>query len=63
MTALQKQGGQDVIHIKLKHKLDTITDVVIASASSRRLLRKMADTIVTAVSHQKLKILLSKYMF
>ena len=48
--ALQRQGGGDVRTIVLKKRLDTIDSFVIVSGTSVKHLKKMADSIVTAVS-------------
>jgi ribosomal silencing factor RsfS len=49
MSALEKHGATNIVEIRLKEKIDTIGDVVIASGASRRHLKKMAETIVAAV--------------
>lgn len=49
--ALAKQGGENIVEIELKTKLDTITHTIIVTGSSKRQLRKMADSIVAAVKN------------
>lgn len=52
MSALEKHGATNIVEIRLKEKIDTIGDVVIATGASRRHLKKMAETIVAAVGAQ-----------
>ena len=49
-VALVKQGGEDVTIVAVKGRLDTIKEFVVASGRTSRHLRKMAESIVQAVS-------------
>jgi len=48
--SLERQGAEDVVTLKLRKKLDTITHFVIATGRSPLHLHKMGETIVSAVS-------------
>lgn len=54
-VALTKLGGEDVVVVKLLDKLDTISEMVIATGRSLRQIRKMADVVVRALKARKLK--------
>ena len=47
--ALENQGGEDVRVVPVRGRLDTIAELVVASGRSSRHLRKMAESIVSAV--------------
>ena len=47
--ALIRLGGEDVVVVPLLEKLDTITELVIASGRSMRQIRKMSDVVVRAL--------------
>ena len=49
MNALSRQGGEDIKKIILPKKLDTISEIVIVTGNSKRHLKKMAQSIVSAV--------------
>ena len=54
-AALTKLGGEDVVVVKLLDKLDTISEMVIATGRSLRQIRKMADVVVRTLKARKLK--------
>jgi len=43
-------GGENVIAMALPEKIDTVTDMIIVSGRSAKHLKKLADTVVTAVA-------------
>ena len=47
--ALVRLGGEDVVVVHLTDKLDTISDMVIATGRSIRQIRKMAEVVVRAL--------------
>lgn len=49
-TALSKQGAENIVSIKLMEPIDGMTDMIIATATSSRHIKKMSDSIVRAVS-------------
>lgn len=53
--ALERQGGEDVLVMAVKGRLDTIKEFVVASGRTPRHLRKMADSIVSALKSRGLK--------
>jgi ribosome-associated protein len=54
-TALTAQGAENVVVIPLKPKLDSISEFVVATGRSTRHLRKMSDSIVTALKSRNLR--------
>jgi Ribosomal silencing factor during starvation len=48
-VALKSQGAEEVVVVDLTKKLDTISQMIVASGRSHRHLQKMGDTIVRAV--------------
>jgi len=54
--ALVSLGGEDVVCITLSEKLDTITDMIIATGKSTRQIKKMSDVIVQALKTRNLYI-------
>lgn len=55
-TALESLGGEDVIAMPLSDKLDTITDMIIATGRSSRHIKKMSDAVVQALKSRNLRI-------
>jgi ribosome-associated protein len=53
--ALEQQGGEDVRVMDVKGRLDTIRTFVIASGRSSRHLRKMGDSVVSALKARGLR--------
>ena len=55
VTALNAQGAENVVIIPLKPKLDSISEFVVATGRSTRHLRKMSDSIVTALKSRNIR--------
>ena len=54
-AALEQQGGEDIRVMAVKGRLDTIKEFVIASGRSSRHLRKMGESIVSALKARGLR--------
>lgn len=54
--ALELQGGKNIVSMDIKGNLDTIKQFVIVTGRSSRHMRKMADTIVSALKSRNLRM-------